>query len=79
VVLLEGWFLLGGGDNLVLFTISLHFISGLIRGVAFGGSGLIRGGLLYLEINKKKNIDLKTNTFYIIFCDIHDWLLNHDL
>ena len=42
------------GYNLVLFTISLHFISGLIRGVTFGGSGLIRGGQLYLEINKKK-------------------------
>ena len=35
------------GDILYYFTISVHLISGLIRGVMFGGSGLIRGGLLY--------------------------------
>ena len=35
------------GDNLV-FSFSVHVQSGLIKGVSLGGSGLIRGGLLYL-------------------------------
>jgi hypothetical protein len=54
------------GYNLVLFTISLHFISGLIRGVTFGGSGLIRGGQLYLEINKKKLYTGRSQNKYIL-------------
>jgi hypothetical protein len=41
-------YLEGGGGNLVVFCISMHLKSGLIRGVAFGGSGLIIGRLLYL-------------------------------
>ena len=44
------------GYNLVVFTISVHLKSGLMRGAAFDGSDCIRGGLLYML---KRN-DLQT-------------------
>jgi hypothetical protein len=55
VVSLEG----GGGSLLSLyFTISLHQKYGLINkdGVVFGGSGLIRGGILYSPRNENLNL-----------------------
>jgi hypothetical protein len=35
------------GENIILFTISVHLKSVLIKGVAFGESGLVTRGILY--------------------------------
>ena len=35
------------GGNIILFTISVHLKSVLIKGVAFGESGLVTRGILY--------------------------------
>ena len=52
------------GESLLslYFTISLHQKSGLINkdGVVFGGSGLIRGGILYSPRNENSNLMART-------------------
>ena len=56
----------GEGDNLVVFSISAHLKSGLIRGMTFGGSGRIRGGLLHcttvgdIFLSQKESISSET-------------------
>jgi len=39
------------GDSLLVFLVHLKY--GLTRGLAFGGSNLIRGGLLYINYGSK--------------------------
>jgi hypothetical protein len=47
-------------DNLVVFfTISVHLKSGQLREVAFGGSDLIRGGLLYILVGRNQRLNFK--------------------
>ena len=51
---------MGGGSNLIVhilcFTIFVHLLFGLIRGVAFGGKGLIiaRGATILESLNIKE-------------------------
>ena len=40
------------GGNLVIFSLSVQLKSGLIRVIAFGGSGLIRDGLLCMQLRE---------------------------
>jgi hypothetical protein len=52
------------GENIILFTISVHLKSVLIKGVAFGESGLVTRGILYNQGLLLKYCTIELNLRY---------------